>query len=44
MTPAERDEKNYGEIDVILLYIEDARARTERAAAELTQSTSYKDS
>jgi len=35
MTPAEREEKNYGEIDVILLYIEDARARTERAAAEL---------
>ncbi len=30
-----RDEKHYGEIDVVLLYIEDARRRAERAASEL---------
>lgn len=29
------DEKHYGEVDVVLLYIEDARRRAERAAAEL---------
>ena len=29
------DEKNYGEVDVVLLYIEEARARTERACAAL---------
>ena len=35
MTAEERDEKHYGEVDVVLLYIEDARRRAERAAAEL---------
>lgn len=35
MTPQERDEQNYGEVDVALLYIEDARRRIEKAAAEL---------
>lgn len=35
MTPQERDEQHYGEVDVVLLYIEDARRRAERAAAEL---------
>lgn len=30
-----RDEKHYGEVDVVLLYIEDARRRAERAATEL---------
>jgi len=29
------DEKNYGEVDVVLLYIEDARRRTEAACAAL---------
>lgn len=29
------DEKNYGEVDVVLLYIEDARRRTEAAGAAL---------
>ena len=29
------DEKRYGEIDVVLLYVEDARRRAERAAADL---------
>jgi hypothetical protein len=29
------DERKYGEIDVVLLYIEDARRRAERAADEL---------
>jgi len=29
------DEHHYGEIDAVLLYIEDARRRAERAAAEL---------
>ena len=29
------DEKQYGEVDVVLQYIEDARRRAERAAAEL---------
>jgi len=38
MTPAQRDEKQYGEVDVVLLYIEDARRRAERAAAELRES------
>lgn len=33
-----RDEKQYGEVDVVLLYIEDARRRAERAAAELRAS------
>ena len=37
MTPAERDEKQYGEVDVVLLYIEDARRRAERAATELRE-------
>ena len=35
MTPAERQERAYGEVDVVLLYLEDARARAERAAADL---------
>jgi hypothetical protein len=30
-----QDERRYGEIDVVLLYVEDARRRAERAAAEL---------
>ena len=30
-----KDEQEYGEVDVVLLYIEDARRRAERAAAEL---------
>jgi hypothetical protein len=29
------DEKHYGEIDAVLLYLENARRRAERAAAEL---------
>lgn len=29
------DEQTYGEVDVVLLYIEDARRRSERAAAAL---------
>lgn len=29
------DEKNYGEVDVVLLYIEDARRRTDAACAAL---------
>lgn len=29
------DERQYGEVDVVLLYIEDARRRAEQAAAEL---------
>ena len=32
------DEKHYGEVDVVLLCIEDARRRAERAAAELRGS------
>ena len=32
------DEKHYGEVDVVLLCIEDARRRAERAAAELRTS------
>jgi hypothetical protein len=32
------DEKNYGEVDVVLLYIEDARRRTERAVADLREA------
>jgi hypothetical protein len=35
MTDQERDEKNYSEVDVVLLCIEDARRRAERAATEL---------
>lgn len=35
MTAQQRDEQQYGEVDVVLLYIEDARRRAERAAAEL---------
>jgi hypothetical protein len=35
MSPQALDEKHYGEIDVVLLYIEDARRRAERSAAEL---------
>ena len=30
-----QDEKQYGEVDVVLLCIEDARRRAERAAADL---------
>jgi glycogen debranching enzyme len=33
-----RDEKQYGEVDVVLLFIESARARAERAVAELRAS------
>ena len=29
------DEKQYGEVDVVLLYIEEARRRAERAVSEL---------
>ncbi|MBA2462527.1 MAG: hypothetical protein H0V45_12290 [Actinobacteria bacterium] len=32
------DEKNYGEVDVVLLYIEDARRRTEAACTALRAS------
>lgn len=35
MNDAARDEKHYGEVDVVLLSIEDARRRAARAAAEL---------
>ncbi len=35
VTEQERDEQQYGEIDVVLLCIEDARRRAERAAADL---------
>ena len=35
MSPQALDEKHYGEVDVVLLYIEDARRRAERAASEL---------
>ncbi len=35
MTDHARDEKHYGEVDVVLLYIEDARRRAERAVTEL---------
>jgi predicted O-methyltransferase YrrM len=35
VTEQERDEQQYGEIDVVLLCIEDARRRAERAAAAL---------
>ncbi len=35
MTPQQLDEKHYGEIDVVLLIIENARRRAEKAAAEL---------
>lgn len=31
------DEQHYGEVDVVLLYIEEARRRTERACAALRQ-------
>jgi hypothetical protein len=30
-----RDEQIYGQVDVVLLYIEEARRRSEKAAAEL---------
>lgn len=33
-----RDERHYGEVDVVLLCIEDARRRAERAAADLRRS------
>jgi hypothetical protein len=33
-----RDEKQYGEVDVVLLFIESARKRAERAASELRAS------
>ena len=35
MTPQALDEQHFGEVDVVLLYIEDARRRAERAAADL---------
>jgi hypothetical protein len=35
MSEQERDEKQYGEVDVVLLHIEQARRRAERAVAEL---------
>ena len=35
MTPQQQDEKHYGEIDVVLLIIENARRRAEKSAAEL---------
>ncbi len=35
MTPQQLDEKHYGEIDVVLLIIENARRRAEKAAVEL---------
>jgi hypothetical protein len=35
MTPQALDEQHYGAVDVVLLYIEDARRRAERAAADL---------
>jgi hypothetical protein len=35
MTPQEQDEQNYGEVDAVLLYLEDARRRAERAVADL---------
>lgn len=34
----ELDEQHFGEIDVAMLYIEEARARTERAAATLRRT------
>lgn len=35
MTPQQLDEKHYGEVDVVLLVIENARRRAEKAAGEL---------
>lgn len=35
MNPQARDEQQYGEVDVVLLYLENARRRAERAAADL---------
>lgn len=35
MTPQQLDEKHYGEVDAVLLYLENARRRAEKAAAEL---------
>ncbi|HET7044399.1 MAG TPA: hypothetical protein VFI37_06075 [Gaiellaceae bacterium] len=35
VTAQKVDERNYGEVDVVLLYLEDARRRAERAAADL---------
>ncbi len=35
MNDQARDEQQYGEVDVVLLYIEDARRRAERAAKDL---------
>jgi len=35
MSDQARDERDYGEVDAVLLYIEDARRRAERAAGEL---------
>ena len=37
MTPQQRDEKHYGEIDVVLLHLENARRRAEKSAAELRE-------
>jgi len=37
--PAALDEAHFAEIDVAMLYIEDARARAERAAASLRSSS-----
>lgn len=38
MDPQARDEQQYGEVDVVLLYLENARKRAERAAADLRAS------
>lgn len=35
MNPQAQDEQQYGEVDVVLLYLENARRRAERAAADL---------
>lgn len=35
MTDQERDEAHFAEIDVAMLYVEEARARAERAAKQL---------
>jgi hypothetical protein len=38
MNPQALDEQQYGEVDVVLLYLENARKRAERAAADLRAS------
>lgn len=35
VNPQARDEQQYGEVDAVLLYLENARRRAERAAADL---------